>query len=103
MESDFIRTKDRDTIRSWVEEHGGTPVTTTDADNQEVIYIAFAGDPGKVTPLSWEEFFDWFEGVEAIFEYAEHVLPGEEAFSYNFTSQDENADSSEEDESELAE
>lgn len=101
MESDFLRTKDRDKIRAWITEHGGSPVIAADAENQMILYIAFKGEPGKVTRLSWEEFFDWFDDVEAIFEYAEDVLPGEEQFSYNFIS-DDSEDDAEDDESELA-
>jgi hypothetical protein len=102
MESGFIRTTDEEVIRSWIEEHGGKPVFTTDQDNEELLYIAFPGDRSEFTELSWEEFFDWFEETNAVFEYAPHVLPGEEAFSYNFAS-DENVDDTKDDETQLAE
>jgi len=102
MESEFIRTKDHDGIRSWIEEHGGAPVTVTDEGNAEIINLIFGADLRDFTEISWEEFFAWFDEEGLVFEYAEEVLPGEEAFSYHFASS-ENVDDSHDDETELAE
>jgi hypothetical protein len=57
-------TTDHETIRSWVEERGGTPshVTDTGSDGDTgILRIDFGDQDEGLAPISWDEWFDAFE------------------------------------------
>ena len=62
-------TIDHDEIRTWAEDHGGKPaaVARTHSDQDVgIIRIMFPDAPnsehGALTEISWDEFFEEFEG-----------------------------------------
>ncbi|HEX7114187.1 MAG TPA: hypothetical protein VF193_03565 [Steroidobacter sp.] len=62
-------TTDHETIRSWVESHGGCPARvkrTGSNDDPGILRIDFPGFSGQdsLEQISWEEFFDWFDRNE---------------------------------------
>lgn len=62
-------TVDHDTIRSWVEKHGGCPAhvkSTGSKDDPGILRIDFPGYSGQqsLEQISWEEFFEWFDENE---------------------------------------
>ena len=67
-------TTDHDTIRKWVEGHGGKPATVkgTEKDGDEVglLRINFPGGAeDKLEDISWDEFFEKFEESKLAFLY----------------------------------
>ena len=67
--TDTTITTDRDTIREWVEESGGTPAyrTTTEGDREmrrPYVHHADRGTVEGVEETSWDEFFTTFEEDE---------------------------------------
>jgi hypothetical protein len=57
-------TTDHETIRRWVEQHGGTPSHVTDTaanDDTGILRIDFGDQDEGLEPISWEEWFDAFE------------------------------------------
>lgn len=67
-------TIDHDTIKRWVEEHGGCPahVKRSGAKNDPgILRIDFPGYSGRqsLERISWDEFFDAFEENELAFLY----------------------------------
>jgi hypothetical protein len=58
-------TTDHETIRQWVEEHGGVPAAvknTLPGDEAGVLYIDFPGSIDKdVDEIPWEVFFKKFD------------------------------------------
>ena len=67
-------TTDHDTIRKWVESHGGKPATVkgTEKGNDDVglLRINFPGGAeGKLEDISWNEFFEKFEESKLAFLY----------------------------------
>lgn len=88
-ETVFLRTKDHDVIRAWIEENDGYPVAYISGGEEgiELIEIAFTEQvPAGFEPISWEDFFSFFDDAELTFQYCEEVVPGEEEFGYNFVS-----------------
>jgi hypothetical protein len=69
-------TTDRNVIRKWVEERGGTParVKGTDEDGGSgILRIDYEGFSGEDTleEITWEEFFEGFEENKLAFLYDE--------------------------------
>jgi hypothetical protein len=68
------RTTDHQTIRRWVEAHGGHPACvkgTGSKDDPGLLRIDFPGygGEGKLEPISWEEFFRKFDAEQLTFLY----------------------------------
>ncbi|PZN34718.1 MAG: hypothetical protein DIU71_01815 [Proteobacteria bacterium] len=65
-------TTDHDTIRRWVEKHGGSPARVRrtggagGADDPGILRIDFPGFSGEesLEKISWEQFFEWFDKNE---------------------------------------
>jgi len=66
-------TTDHDTIRQWVESHGGIPslvLNTLSGDEAGVLYIDFPGWVKKdVSETTWETFFKKFDRENVAFSY----------------------------------
>ncbi|NIC00053.1 hypothetical protein [Halobacterium sp. R2-5] len=66
-------TRDRDTIRSWADDHNAALVTREDPDSDEHRYefVRDANASADTSESTWSEFFDWFEGGDRVFIYSE--------------------------------
>ena len=81
--SEARRTIDHETIRSWVERHGGHPARvrrTGQGDDPGILRIDFPGFSGEDTleEISWDEFFAAFEDNGLAFLFQEE---GESRFN----------------------
>lgn len=67
-------TVDHDTIRNWVEQHGGCPAHVKGTGGKQdpgILRIDFTGFSGQqsLERISWDEFFDAFDANELAFLY----------------------------------
>ena len=67
-------TIDHDTIRTWVEQHGGCPAHVKDTgskDDPGILRIDFPGFSGQqsLEKISWDTFFEYFDDNELAFLY----------------------------------
>lgn len=67
-------TIDHDTIRHWVEQHGGCPAhvkSTGSKQDPGILRIDFPGFSGQqsLEQISWDEFFESFDANELAFLY----------------------------------
>jgi len=78
-------TTDHEVIRKWAEERGGKPAAvkgTREAGTQAgVLRIDFPGYSGEdsLEEISWDEFFDKFEGANLALVYEEETSEGEKS------------------------
>jgi len=84
MASESHTTTDHDEIRSWVEEHDGTPVAvrgTEGGGDAGVLRIDFPGGAGSddLEEIGWDEWFATFDKNELAFLYQEHKADGEDS------------------------
>jgi hypothetical protein len=83
-ESKSKTTTDHDEIRSWVEEHDGSPASvrgTEDGDSAGVLRIDFPGGAGddRLEQISWDEWFEKFDSEKLAFLYQEQKASGEDS------------------------
>ena len=71
-------TTDHDTIRQWVEKHGGKPAVVRSTHGQKgvgIIRIEFPkaprSDHAALDEISWEQFFEQFEDSQLALLYDE--------------------------------
>ncbi|MDP3958207.1 MAG: hypothetical protein Q8Q36_01945 [bacterium] len=81
-------TTDHDTIRGWIEEHGGKPALVRgvpeEGDGTGLLEIAFGGlTREEFEIISWEDFFGRLESGNLAFVYDELAPPGQ-AGEYKF-------------------
>jgi hypothetical protein len=73
-------TTDHATIRRWADERGANPATVkTTRREREPGLLRFDFAPGEeaaLAPLSWEEFFDKFDGERLAFVYQDKTDEG---------------------------
>jgi hypothetical protein len=88
--SEAKTTTDHETIRRWVEERGGRPVsvqgTERKGEDAGILRIDFPGrgtDEG-FTELSWDEFFQKFDREQLAFLYQEETKGGDESRFFKF-------------------
>jgi hypothetical protein len=64
-------TTDHDEIRKWAESRGGHPsmVKTGKQDDGGILRIDFGEPEESLEEISWDEFFDIFEGNDLAFLY----------------------------------
>lgn len=84
MASKTNTTTDHETIRTWVEEHGGTAASvrgTQNGDEAGVLRVDFPGGAGEDARehISWDEWFKKFEDNSLAFLYQEHKASGEDS------------------------
>jgi hypothetical protein len=75
-------TRDHEEIRRWAEERGGVPATVegTESDGEAgVLRIDFPGqgEDAKLRHISWDEFFEKFDGAGLCFVYQEKTSDGQ--------------------------
>jgi hypothetical protein len=76
-------TTDHDAIRRWAEERGGTPTavegTARGRGDAGIIRIDFPGysGEGRLHPISWDEWFEKFEGSGLAFVYEDETAGGQ--------------------------
>jgi hypothetical protein len=74
-------TIDHEEIRHWAEERGGQPaeVKGTERGGTGIIRIDFPGysGEGKLSPISWDEFFDKFEESNLALVYQDVTARGQ--------------------------
>ena len=86
-------TTDHDEIRTWVEEHDGTPATvkgTGDGEEAGVLRIDFPGGAGsdRLQPLEWDEWFAKFDESGLAFVYQEHKADGSDSTFFKLVNRD---------------
>ena len=69
-------TTDHSLIRNWVDRHDGFPAHVADSEGEGdrgMLRIGFedAERPESLKELSWEEFFEEFDGKDLVFTYPE--------------------------------
>ncbi len=84
MESSDTTTRDHDEIRSWVEEHDGTPSIargTEDDDGGGVLRIDFPGGAGEdqLEHIGWDDWFATFDDRGLSFRYQQQKASGEDS------------------------
>ena len=84
MASATRTTTDHEDIRRWVEEHGGTPASVKGTDSggeAGILRIDFPGGAGEdqLEHISWDDWFDKFDGSELAFLYQEQKASGEDS------------------------
>ena len=75
-------TTNHDEIQRWVEERGGTPAAVTatgSGDDPGILRIDFGDSEEGLEPISWDEFFEWFDRNELAFVYQEETKEGEQS------------------------
>lgn len=75
-------TIDHEFIRNWVVERGGKPARVVGTGSEEdagLLRIDFPGysGEGSLEEISWDEFFDKFDGSNLAFLYQEKTSEGE--------------------------
>ena len=91
MASQSRTTTDHDEIRSWVEEHDGSPASvrgTEDGDSAGVLRIDFPGGAGEdqLEHISWEQWFEKFEQENLAFLYQEQKASAEDSTFFKLVS-----------------
>ena len=84
MASQTRTTTDHNEIKTWVEEHGGTPASvrgTESGDEPGVLRIDFPGGAGEeaLEHISWHEWFQKFEAAGLALLYQEQKASGEDS------------------------
>ena len=84
MTSETTTTTDHDEIRSWVEEHDGTPVRVRGTESNEgggVLRIDFPGgtDDDRLEEIEWDAWFEVFEESDLAAVYQEQKADGEDS------------------------
>jgi hypothetical protein len=72
-------TTNHDVIKQWAEERGARPATvagTEHGDQLGVLTFDFGNGGGNLRPVSWEEWFDTFDGRRLNFVYQEERSDG---------------------------
>lgn len=67
---------DHESIRSWVEERGGTPAKVEGTEPGGILRIDFGEPDENLQPIEWEEFFDIFEDRKLAFLHQDRTEDG---------------------------
>jgi hypothetical protein len=100
-----IRTTDHDTIRHWIEEHGGRPArvaqSTKSRGNKSrgakqqgggILRVDFGEKEESLEEISWDTFFDIFEDRSLAFLYQEESGKGGDSRFNKFVSRKSDSD-----------
>lgn len=78
-------TTDHETIRSWVEDRGGSPAaveeTAGDGDEMGILRIDFPDYTGEesLVEVDWDDWFEKFDRADLAFIYQEETSGGEKS------------------------
>jgi len=91
--SDSKKTKDRETIKNWVEEREGKPAlvkgTGDNAKGSGLLRINFPGGAEEsLENISWEKFFSIFDENNLEFLYQEETKDGDESRFFKFVNKE---------------
>lgn len=84
MAGESKTTTDHGEIRQWVEERGGSPAAVAATHGEEETGILRIDMPGyggeeSLEHISWEEWFEKFDGEDLAFIYQETTKEGEQS------------------------
>jgi hypothetical protein len=93
MAGDSKVTTDHEEIRRWVEARGGKPARVRDTgagDDPGILRIELPGDgpDPNLEPISWDEWFEWFDRNGLAFLYQEEKADGELSTFNKFVSRE---------------
>lgn len=74
--SETNTTTDHNIIRRWVEERDGVPARVEGDGKGGILRIDFAEPEARLERISWEKFFDIFDGNRLAFLYQETTQDG---------------------------
>lgn len=92
-----LRTTDHDTIRQWIENHGGRPARVAQRDKSEgggILRVDFGEKEESLEEISWDAFFDIFEDRNLAFLYQEEASRGRDSRFNKFVRRDSDRDDS---------
>jgi hypothetical protein len=86
-------TTDPETIRSWVESHGGRPARvrrTGNGGDPGILTIDFPGGAGEesLEPISWEQWFEKFRENDLALVYQDDKASGEDSTFFKLVHRD---------------
>jgi hypothetical protein len=87
-------TTDPETIRAWVESHGGRPARvrgTGEGDDPGILRIDFPDGAGEesLEPISWDEWFEKFRASDLAFLYQDEKASGEDSTFFKLVKRDD--------------
>ena len=88
-------TTDHETIRTWVDDRGGTPAHETGLteDTARTLYIIEEGEETTgLEPISWDAFFETFEDEELAFVYQDRELGETDEWLYDLIDREDAAE-----------
>jgi hypothetical protein len=93
MASQTRTTTDHDEIRRWVEEHDGSPAAVRGTERKNspgVLRFDFPGGAGEdeLEHISWDEWFDAFDGNKLALLYQEQKASGEDSTFFKLVNRD---------------
>lgn len=80
-------TIDHEKIKKWAEMRGAVPSTAgspEEPENGEMLRFGFQNKEEDLEPISWDEFFNKFEGSNLAFLYQERTATGRASRFYKF-------------------
>ena len=94
MSGESRTTTDHDVIKRWAEERGGKPAAVKGTGGEEdtgLLRIDFPGfgRTGSLEEVSWDEFFEKFDGKKLAFLYQDETRDGKESRFFKFIRRDE--------------
>jgi hypothetical protein len=93
--SETRKTTDHQEIKRWAEEHGGKPArvrgTEDDGSGTGVLRIDFPGGAGEgdLEHISWDEWFETFDGSNLAALYQEQKASGEDSTFFKLVRRDD--------------
>lgn len=86
-----IRTTDHETIRHWIEEHGGRPARVSQPKKSRgggILRVDFGEKEDALEEISWDTFFDIFEDRKLAFLYQDQTEKGDDSRFNKFVRRD---------------
>lgn len=93
MTGETKQTTDRDEIKRWAEERGGTPASVKGTEGNGdagILRIDFPGYGGgeSLEPISWDDFFEKFEEKDLVMVYQDETSDGDTSRFVKFVNKD---------------
>ena len=85
--SEASTTTDHNAIRKWVEARGGRPSKVSNADDDGgILHIDFGEKEPNLEEVSWDEFFEIFDGRKLAFLHQDETEGGKKSRFNKFIS-----------------